>query len=156
MNARLPLTIALLLLLSAACAARRIPGTDLDDTADTRAILQVLEAYRAALEARDADGIIRLVSESFMDDAGTLSPADDLDYAALRQKLPERLAKLQDVEVQISVRKLTIERDAASVIYYYNTRFRIPGLTSKPMNEGDLKQMWLKRVGGDWKIVSGI
>lgn len=156
MNARLPLTIALLLLLSSACAARRIPGTDFEDTSDTRAILQVMEAYRTALEARDAAGIIKLVSESFTDDAGTLSPADDLDYASLREKLPERLAKLEDVEVQISVRKLTVERDTASVIYYYNTRFRIPGLTTKPLNEGDLKQMWLKRVGGDWKIVSGL
>lgn len=142
--------------LCSGCAARRIPGTDIEDTTDTRAILQVMEQYRTAVEARDANGVIKLVSESFKDDGGTGTPEDDLDYATLRRQLPERLAKVQDIRLEISVRKVQVEKDAATVIYFYNTRFRIPRLTDKPMNEGDLEEMRFRRVGNQWKIVSGI
>ena len=35
------------------CSARRIPGTDIEDNDDTRAILNVMERFRSAVEARD-------------------------------------------------------------------------------------------------------
>jgi ketosteroid isomerase-like protein len=138
------------------CAARRIPGTDIEDTKDTHAILDVVEQYRSALEHRDAAKILQLVSEDFKDNAGTPLPADDLDYATLKQKLPERLARLDDVKVDLNVRKINVEGDVASVIYYFNTRYRVPKLSTKPVIEGDLQQMWLKRVDGNWRIVSGL
>ena len=157
MNARaLSLSGLAVLLLCHGCAARRIPGTELEDSPDTRAILQVMEQYRSAMESRDANALVQLVSESFKDDGGTGTPEDDLDYATLRRSLPERLQKIDDVRLEISVRRVNVEKDTASVIYYYNARFRLPRLTDKTMSEGDLKQMWFKRVGSQWKILSGI
>jgi len=148
----LPAALALCL----GCAARRIPGSDIEDTSDTRAILGVIEQYRSALEARDANKILELVSEHFKDTGGTPSPEDDLDYAALRHVLPGRLARLDELKIDLSVRKIAVDKDTASAIYHYNTHYRLPKLTSKVMNEGDLQQMVLKRVDGKWKILSGI
>lgn len=138
------------------CSHRKLAGTQIDDTPETRELLAVMERYRSSIEARDAAGVIALVSDNFRDDAGTPNPADDLDYASLRQILPDRMAKLADVSLEISVRKVTIEGDTANVIYHYTSHFKIPRLTGKAQNEGDIKQMWFKRVGGQWKIVSGI
>ena len=42
--------------LTSGCAPRRIPGTDLDDTPDNRAIIDVMGKYKKAFEARDVDG----------------------------------------------------------------------------------------------------
>ena len=75
------------LLLTAACASKRIPGTELEDTDDTRAILAVMERYRSALEAKDAKAIQGLVSEAFREDGGTETPDDDLTYANLGEHL---------------------------------------------------------------------
>jgi hypothetical protein len=35
------------------CVPRLIPGTSIEDTPDTRAILRVMERFRASLENRD-------------------------------------------------------------------------------------------------------
>src|SRR5579859_4741413 len=102
MSARAWLASAILLV---GCGARRIPGTDIEDNEDTRAILKVMEQYRTAVEARDADGVIRLASESFKDDGGTATPEDDLDYAGLQKKLPKRFARLDDIHLDLSIRK---------------------------------------------------
>ena len=66
--------------LAVACTPKKIPGTELDDTDDTRAILDVMEKYRLALEQRDAQSIINLAHESFKDDGGSANPDDDYDY----------------------------------------------------------------------------
>jgi len=140
------------------CGAKRIPGTDIEDTDDTRAILAVMERFRSAVEARDVDGVVQLVSESFKDDGGTATPEDDLDYAGLKKHLPERFAKFDDIHLDMSVRKITVYPDTgtASVIYYYSMSFKIPHLSNKPRNESDIKEMWFKRDHGQWKITSGV
>ena len=154
---RMPLFFALLSLL-AACAARRIPGTDIEDNDDTRSILQVMEQYRAAVEARDADGVLRLVSPSFKDDGGTSRAEDRMNYGDLQKKLPVELAKLDDVKLDISVRKIEIlsATNTASAVYTYNLSFRMPRLNNKPQSESEIKKMWFKRDGKQWKIFSGI
>ena len=156
MRVRFLSTLSLTMLL--ACGARRIPGTDIEDNDDTRAILQVMEQYRAAIEARDAQGVLRLVSESFRDDGGSSNPEDRMNYADLQKKLPVELAKLDDVKLDLTVRKIEIESrtNTASAVYTYNLSFRMPRLTNKPQSESEIKKMWFKRDGKQWKIASGI
>lgn len=138
------------------CAPKIIPGTNIEDTPDTRAIISVMERFRTALEARDADAVMALVSPTFKDTGGTSNPEDDLDYAMLQKKLPERLNRTSDVRLDIDVRAITMHKNWATAIYYYNARFRMPTLTSRPQNESDLKQMMLKKENGQWKVASGI
>ena len=135
------------------CATHKIPGTDIDETADTDAIIEVVGKYNTAVDARDAAGILALVDKSFYDDAGTLTPEDDMDYEALQTKLPALLKKFQDVGLRITVKTLTVEGDKASLVYNYVLTFRIG---QKVTTDSDIKRMDFKRVNGVWKIVKGI
>lgn len=155
---RLPL-IALVAFSLTACTAKKIPGTDIDDTGETRLILDVMTKYRTAVEARNSEEIIKLVDTTFRDDGGSSLPDDDLDYASLPVKLPARLLKLDDVRLDITVRKVEFDEheDNAKVTYTYSMSFRTPQYSSKTQTETDIKQMFFHRAGEKtWKIISGI
>ncbi|MBZ4408305.1 nuclear transport factor 2 family protein [Myxococcus sp. MISCRS1] len=143
--------------LLAACAPKRIPGTEIDDTDETRAILAVMEAYRSAIEARDAHAIQALVSKDFREDAGTPSdPEDDLTAANLGPYLETLFPQLQSPKVEMEVRKVQVGKDIATAIYYWKLNFRMPGLTSRPQKEAELEQMVFRLEGNQWKILTGI
>ena len=130
-----------------------IPGTDLEDTGDTRAIIDVMTRYNSALEARDANGILALVDPAFRDNGGTLTPEDDIDIEKLRTVLPQRLAKLKDVAVRIEIKKIEVNGDRANAVYTWVSQFK---LGSKSMTESDIKRMEFKREADGWKILSGV
>ncbi|RPH66201.1 MAG: nuclear transport factor 2 family protein [Myxococcaceae bacterium] len=144
-----------LILLAAAlgCGPHRIPGTELEDTGDTRAIIETIARYNSSLEARDANGILALVDPAFRDNAGTLTPDDDIDIERLRTVLPQRLAKLQDVAVRIEIKTIDVKGDKASAVYTWVSQFKFGG---KSMTESDIKRMELRRGPDGWKILSGI
>ena len=144
------------LLLTVACASKRIPGTELEDTDDTRAILAVMERYRSALEAKDAKAIQALVSEAFREDAGTETPEDDLTYANLDEHMDNLFQALDNPKVELSVRRVTVQDEVATAIYYWNATWKLPSLTSRGQNASELEQMVLQKVDGQWKIASGI
>lgn len=151
--------LILLSLSLGACAARKIPGTEIDDTDDSRAIIAVLERLRTAIEKKDAETVIMLADESFRDDGGSAAPEDDLDYATLPTVLPARFGKLDDIRLDLAVRKIEFdeETEVARATYTYTATFRLPSLTPKQQSETEIKQMILKRSGKDgWKIVTGI
>jgi hypothetical protein len=137
----------------AGCGPHHIPGTDLEDTGDTRAIIDTITRYNSALEARDANAIIALVDPQFHDNAGTLTPEDDIDIQRLRTVLPQRLAKLQDVAVRMEIKSIEVKGDRATAVYTWVSQFKLNG---KPMTESDIKKMDLRRGPDGWKILSGI
>jgi hypothetical protein len=143
----------------AGCAHQKIAGTEIDDTDDTRAILNVIETYRQAVEKRDAQTIVALAHESFRDDGGSANPDDDLTYQDLGSKLPVRMSRLDDIRLEVSVRKIEFDEEAsiARATYTYTTSFKLPNLTPKAQSEGEIKQMTFKRADKKaWKITSGI
>jgi ketosteroid isomerase-like protein len=148
--------LVLPLLLATACASRRIPGTELPDNEDTRAILAVMERYRTALEARDAKAIQALVSEDFQEDAGTDTPDDDLTYANLPAHLSNLFQRLDNPKVELNVRRVVVEDEQATAIYYWNANWRMPSLTTRAQSDAELEQMVFKKIKDEWKIVSGI
>jgi len=142
--------------LALGCAHRQIPGTTIDDNSDTRAILGVMERYRNAVETKDVKAIVGLVDKSFKDDGGSTTPDDDLDFETLQKKLTARFLKLDNIRLDIEVRSIMIKENAALAVYFYTTRFDLPGLAQKPLADSDVKQMSFKLVASQWKIVSGI
>ena len=148
--------LVLPLLLAAACAPRRIPGTELPDTDDTRAILAIMERYRTALEARDAKAIQALVAQDFKEDAGTETPDDDLTYANLPERLANGFPNLANPKGELNVRRVDVQDDTATAIYYWNASWRLPSLTTRAQSDSELEQMVFKKTNGEWKIISGI
>lgn len=140
------------------CAHRLIPGTEIEDTDDNHKIIGVIEKYRVAMQDRNPEAVLALVDESFRDDGGTGTPADDLDYKQLQAVLPQRLSKITDLRLDLTIKKITMndEETEAHAIYYFTTTFRIPSLSQKTQTESGLKMMDLKKVKDGWKITSGI
>lgn len=154
MNVR-PLLVCALLVF-AACTPRNIPGTQIPDTEDTRAIINVMERFRAAIEARDAKALQGLVSKSFRDNAGTEDPADDLTYENLPQALPALFSRIEAPKLDMDIRQVDVKKNGvATVIYYWNATWRAPALLDKPQRDSELEQMVLQKEDGQWRIVTG-
>lgn len=155
---------SLLLLAGLAALAgcvRKIPGTEIDDNPDSRAILDVMTAYRAAVEHRNAQAIIDLADPAFRDDGGSATPDDDLDYSTLYTSLATRFQRIEDVRLDMNVRRMEFDEAAnARVTYTYTLSFKMPTLSGRTQTDTDIKQMVLRRSeeGGKarWRIVSGI
>lgn len=158
MRTLIPLVVVLSLGLMG-CSPKKIPGTELDDTSDTRAVLDVMQKYRAAVEARNVDAILKLADPSFRDDGGSSTPEDDFDYQSLAPKMSTRFSKVAELRLDLSVRRIEFDDDAkkARVTYSYQMSFKMPEYSGRTQSENDIKQMYLKRVGEqEWKITSGI
>jgi ketosteroid isomerase-like protein len=154
---RTTLALAVAALLAAACGSRRIPGTDIKDTTDTRAVYALIDQYRAATERRDAPAVLALVSKKYFDDAGTPDPSDDVDYGLLKTRLGDDLAKVTALRLEISVKQVEVENDRAAAYVYYDEHYRIAtrgGEIAK--NASDPHRMVFLREEGTWKIAGGL
>jgi len=150
-----PLVAALALL--AACAPRLIPGTDIKDTHENRAVYDVVRAYHQALERRDAPAILALVAPDYFDNAGTPDPSDDIDRARLEKTLPADLAKLEGVRLDVTMRGIQVQGDTATAEVFYETYYRVETPAGPvPRRDSDVHQIHLKKIEGAWKITSGL
>lgn len=158
MTANSLLRVGIAVALLAGCSHKRIPGTDIEDTSETRAILLQMEKYRAAVEAKDVEAIRGLVDASFKDEGGSTAPDDDLNYANLADRLNERFSKVDNLRLEIEVKKIQVddETETAMAVYLWTLHYQLPSLTTKPQIDSELKQMAFKLVDKSWKIVSGI
>lgn len=149
--------LAASLILAAACAARHIPGTDIRDTPDTRAIVGIIDTYRKAVEQRDAQAVLALVSQNYYDDAGTPDPADDMDYSQLVKTLPEDYKKLAAVRLDIAIKDVVVNGDHATADLYYDSHFRVNTPRGEvPKAESDVNRMTFQKEAGVWKIIRGL
>ncbi len=154
-----PLAMAALLgaLLTAACSPRRIPGTDIKDNADTRAIVALIDAYRRAAEQRDAGAVLALVSQKYFDDAGTSDPADDVDYQALKGRLTDDYGRITALRLDIGVKGVDVEDDRAHALVFYEERYRVATKAREVAKQAsDQHRMSFIREGGAWRFLSGL
>lgn len=157
-RAGLGLALAALAAISAAgCAPRRLPGTEIPDNDETRAILTIVETYRQAMERREAGAVLALVAPEYFDGGGTPEPADDLDRVGLEQQLPQDLARMEGLRLDMKVRDIQVEGDRARAEFSFDAYYRVkaPG-GMVPRRDTDVHQMTLRRAGDGWLITSGL
>lgn len=151
------LTATALAIALAACGSKRIPGTEIRDTRDTREIVAVIDQYRSAAERRDATTVLSLVSPRYFDDAGTPDPADDQDFEQLQRRLPEDYAKLAAVRLGMGVKAIDVNGDVATADIFYDGHWRVATPTGEVAKQtNDVNRMKLVRENGAWKIASGL
>ncbi len=153
------------------CATAPIPGTDIPDTPENRAVLEVFFKYVEALKAKDADKIISLISEHYLDHNGSDDASDDVDYTAVTQFLRSKnYDDIKALNLVFIVKDMILSDDGqtAKILYYYEVRLKTdrrvpPGETSslnpageKWLKESDVNQMVLRKEASGWKIVSGL
>ncbi|HET6439420.1 MAG TPA: hypothetical protein VFG59_15235 [Anaeromyxobacter sp.] len=145
-----------LLALALACAPRLLPGTDIRDTADTRGIASVLEAYREAMEKREPQAVMQLVAPDYFDNSGTDAPGDDVDRAGLEARLKD-LTKLTSLRLQLALRALEIKDGTARAEVFFDQYYRVATPNGDvARHDADVHRMALKKVGGAWKFTSGL
>jgi len=147
------------LLVCAACSHNTIPGTQIRDAPENRAILDVLAAYKAAMEARDANALLALAAPSYFDrgDPTRTSTTGPLDYGTLRREIPEDFKDVKSVHLDITVRDVKVDGDKAQVDYYAVLRYAVAVVSGeKWFSEADDARMRLVKLNGKWKIASGL
>jgi hypothetical protein len=127
-----------LLAASAGCD-KTIPNTTVKDTPENRAVINFMENYRKAVEARDVGALLAMAHPQYLDDNGTPSGDDDIDYRGLQKKLSRWRERVSDVRYEIKYRTIAREMDRVLVSYRYSASFRIA------YDEED--QRWSRRIG---------
>jgi hypothetical protein len=140
-----------------ACSPRRIPGTDVADTPDTRAVIAVIDTYRKAAEHRDPGAVLTLVSPKYFDDAGTPDPGDDTDYSQLQKRIVQDYARVTSLRLDIGVKQIDVEDDKASAIIFYDQHYRIETKAGEVAKQAsDPHRMHFVREQGAWRFISGL
>jgi hypothetical protein len=140
-----------------ACAPRYLPGTEIDDTKDNRAVYELVLRYREALEKRDVNGILALVGPGYYDTAGTTDSGDDLDRARLETALREELPKAENLKVDFTIRRIEVNGDEAQAEIFFDSFYRVKTSTvSVPRRDSDVQRLRLKRIDNQWKFVAGL
>ncbi|MGB3052683.1 MAG: hypothetical protein WBB42_16905 [Polyangiales bacterium] len=126
-------------LFAAAGCTKDIPNTTVKDTPENREVITFMENYRNAVEARDIGALLAMASTQYLDDNGTPSGDDDLDYRALQQKLSRWRERVTDVRYEIKYRTISREMDRVLIAFRYSASFRVA------YDEED--QRWSRRIG---------
>jgi hypothetical protein len=151
MNVRLAaLPLLGLLATLTACSPTLIPNTQIRDTEDNRAILDIVREYKNAFEAKDAKAIAALASPRYLD------ARDSVSKETLTQDLEKDFAKVKDIHLDINVRRIETEGNRAHVDYFFSEAFLLASTDQQWQRESDDKRMILERddkIG--WQVLSG-
>jgi ketosteroid isomerase-like protein len=139
------------------CGGRRIPGTDIQDTSDTRAIVATIDGYRRAAERRDSEAVLALVSQKYFDDAGTPDPGDDIDYEQLKKRISDDFKNVSALRLDIAVRTVNVGGEEAEAFVFYDEHYRITTKAGEVAKQAsDTHRMRFIREGGVWRFKSGL
>ena len=141
-----------------ACSHQTIPGTNIPDEPQTRAVLHVFVRYKRALEARDANVLLQLAAPDYSDAGDTSRGEGPTDYETLKTKLPLAFEKLSGLKLEATVRDVEVKDQEARIDYYQVLRFalRTPNGSERWKSVSDDSRMKFVKVQGEWKIASGL
>lgn len=144
---------------AAACGGsmKTIPGTEVPDSQDNRAILKVLEQYRVAVEQRDAPTLVAMAAPSYWEDSGTPTGKDDYGREQLQEVLVGKFQKAQSIRYSLKYVGLRRKGPRAEVDVMIDASYSIEtprGVERKDMR--DQNQLVLEWDGRRWLFLSGM
>lgn len=140
-----------------ACSHATLPGTEIPDSPQNRAVLDVFVRYRDALEARDATSLLALAAPAYSDSGDTSRGVGPIDYAGLQQKLQTDFARVNGIKLEATIKDIDVKGDAARVDYFQVLRYSVKTPTGESWkSESDDARMKFVKVKGEWKIASGL
>ena len=141
------------------CINSTLPMTDIPDNDDTRAIHAKVLAYKEAMEARDIDAIMALVSHRYYENGGTTeTDRDDYGYETLRDVVLPRLRQnVKALQYQVIFRRIEVEEDQAFADYEFFSRFLyVEGGREAWDQDNDFNRLTFRMEDGEWMIVAGL
>ncbi len=156
-SARIGLLLTLATLMG--CGSTMIPGTRVEDTPSNRAVFNVVEAYRMAIEERDMKRVRNLVSLRYYENASsTDTNDDDYGYTELEGKvIPVLRDNIKKVQYRIKLRKISIHGNRATAEFEYYWKFQYSeGGRENWVARNDFNRLDFVREDGVWKIIAGL
>lgn len=149
----------LLLLGVVACSHSTIPNTDVEDTPDSRDVVNFVERYRQAVVSRNVSQLLGLVANDYYDDMGTPQGDDDVDREVLKERLEQTFGpELLAVHYDIRYRDVVFLPTKVLVDYTYIGRFRVstPDGSRWERRLADNRIVLGKKKDGTYTIMSGM
>jgi len=155
---------ALSLLGQSACTGRYMQGdvihseAKIRNTSDNAEVVELVDTYRHAVEARDVDTLRSLVSRDYYENAGTTNTTDDdYGYEGLDNLFNILTHNVKETRLNLKVRDIRVYGDRADVVFEYAyTMLYTVGDTQRWQTERDVNRFQLHKVDGVWLIVSGL
>ncbi len=141
-----------------ACSKVYIPNTDVQDTAQNRSIVLFCETYRHALEDKDVNQLLKMMSPGYFEDGGNTKNEDDADYQTIRAFLTGDFLKTSGIRYEIRYRKITLtESNHFYVDYTYAAAWKLPGVKQDEWHHQVAdNRLDLVPDGESYKIVGGM
>ncbi|GAC1340261.1 MAG: hypothetical protein NVSMB23_10280 [Myxococcales bacterium] len=140
-----------------ACAPSLIPGTRIADKPETRAALDVLSKYKTASEALDAEAVLALAAPTYFDNGSASRTHQTVDYEGLQRVVPAEFEKLRALRMDITVKDARVQGDKAEIDYFLVLHYSIKLPSGEKWHsESDDVRLYLARMGGQWKVTSGL
>ena len=134
-----------------------IPGTHVVDTHQNRALIDVVEKYRHALEDRDAETLLSMASPRYYEDSGTPKAEDDYGYEGLRHVLANKLKMVKSLRYEIEYRNIAVRGDEAEVEVFLDGSFELAAdYGDRYRRVNDYHHFVLARENDQWKFVRGM
>jgi hypothetical protein len=140
-----------------ACSHNTLPGTEIPDNPQNRAVLDVFSKYRDALEARDATSLLELTAPGYADQGDPSRGIGPTDRASLEKKLQTDFAKVTGIKLEATIKDIQVKGVEARVDYFQVVRYAVSTPSGERWkSESDDARMKFVLVAGQWKIVSGL
>jgi len=146
-------------LLGSACGTAYIANTEIPDNEENREVWDRVMEYRKAVETRDADKLLGMVSRKYYENSETTDDStDDYGYDELRDLvIADFRDNVLEVQYRLLMRRIDSDGDRASADYeyYYSFKYVEGGVTGwKPKN--DFNRLEFVREDGVWNIAGGL
>lgn len=137
-----------------------IPNTTVPDTSENREVLRFMETYRHAVEEQNVGALLAMTDPLYLDEVGTPTGDDDLDYGSLQGRLSAWSSRIVEIRFEIRYHRVAIEGERVTVEYRYTASFKMPN------SNGD--ERWSRRVAdaramlsrdadsGEFRFLSGL
>jgi hypothetical protein len=162
-----PVLAAALLTLACGGGQQTIPGTQVPDSDENRAIIDTVEKYRVAIERRDAAALLLMASPDYWEDGGTGSGSDDYGYKGLQRVLAGRFQQVEGIRYSLRylrIRSRQVKRRSGDVVRRAFVDVLIDASFSVKDGRGEMvrhdmrdqNQLVLQWDGEQWKFLSGM
>jgi hypothetical protein len=158
--------IFILLVAAPACSnSPKIPGTEIPDTEENRAVVSVLERYRTAFVQKDAARVLATAHKTYHDEAGTDDPQDDLTYPDLGSILRRRMAQVDSIRFTMDYLEVQVSGDRATARVWIDASFKmkpllapdgVPRSSPQFSRKQDFNEFTLLLEGETWLITHGM
>lgn len=159
MNRLCALAATLLLSLFGSACTRYIPNTTVPDNEENRAILDFMESYRHAVEDRNVGALLSMAHAQYLDDVGTPTGDDDLDYGTLQGRLSAWGSRVSEIRFEIRYHRVSTEGERIFVEYRYTASFKMPNTGGEPRwsrRVADARAVLTRTEDGELRFLSGL